>query len=194
VERDVGNAEIDVLIDVGRRLVERGYTDSFFGNISFRDGESMYITPRGSALERIHREDVVEVPLSGTYDERASSETPAHRYIYTHTDATAIVHAHPFFCVLCSFLVPDALESRTSEGRLFLPTLAFCEDAAGTETLGMNVVRACTQHHTHVAIARGHGIFALAHSLEQAYLYCVVAEHECRLWYHLSTAGLEQRH
>ncbi|MHC1601630.1 MAG: class II aldolase/adducin family protein [Methermicoccaceae archaeon] len=183
--------ETEALISVGKRLVERGYTDSFFGNISFRKGDVIYITPTGSALELIKKDDLVEVPLSGSYDRRASSETPAHRYTYNHTHAHAIVHAHAFFSVLCSFFVKDVLSSRTGEGRLLLPSIAFCEDAAGTETLGVNIVEAHTRYQTPLVVAKGHGVFALGESLEQAYTYCVIAEHECRLWYHLMMAGSE---
>lgn len=184
--------EKNTLIDVGKRLVERGYTDSFFGNISFRKGDVMYITPRGSALERIEQEGLVEVPLSGSYDKRASSETPAHRYIYNHTPTRAIVHAHPFFSVLCSFFVKDVLDSRTGEGKLLLPRITFCDDAAGTEVLGANIVEAHVRHQTPLVVAKGHGVFALGESVEHAYTCCVIAEHECRLWYHLMMAGFEQ--
>jgi L-fuculose-phosphate aldolase len=88
---------------VGRRMFERRLTDMAGGNISARDGNTLYISPR-YAGSRHHWQLEPEQIISGPVDSDELLENPlfsregkAHLEIYrTFPDAHAVIHAHPF--------------------------------------------------------------------------------------------------
>jgi ribulose-5-phosphate 4-epimerase/fuculose-1-phosphate aldolase len=65
---------------VGRYTVEKGYVDSFFGNISYFDGRTIFISQTASSLDELEGHlDPVLLDGSSTAGISASSELPAHR-------------------------------------------------------------------------------------------------------------------
>lgn len=90
---------------IGKLLYERDLTDSSGGNISVRDGNLVYISPRraGNDHQWEIREDSIivtdlcKVPIIGN-EEMISREAATHYYIYQNfPDVNAVIHAHPFF-------------------------------------------------------------------------------------------------
>jgi ribulose-5-phosphate 4-epimerase/fuculose-1-phosphate aldolase len=95
-------AEIET---VGRYTVERGLVDSFFGNISARAGELIYISQTAASLDELKGcIDPVPTDNSSTTGITASSELLAHRKIFEQTGARVILHGHPKFSVVMSML------------------------------------------------------------------------------------------
>ena len=95
-------AEIET---VGRYTVERGLVDSFFGNISGRVGELIYISQTAASLDELKGcIDPVPTDNSSTTGITASSELLAHRKIFEATGARVILHGHPKFSVVMSML------------------------------------------------------------------------------------------
>ena len=88
---------------VGRLMFERRLTDTAGGNISARDGDLMYITPRYSGSRR-HWQLSADDIISGEYDRddlldhpMFSREGKAHLRIYREfPDVGAVIHAHAF--------------------------------------------------------------------------------------------------
>ncbi len=111
---------------IGRRMFERRLTDMSGGNISVRDHETIYITPRYSGGKKNWQLDPEDI-LSGPVDTDEvlnhplfSREGKAHVAIYRNfPDVTAVVHAHPFhvlpFCV-AERSIPPVLESTEKFG------------------------------------------------------------------------------
>jgi ribulose-5-phosphate 4-epimerase/fuculose-1-phosphate aldolase len=90
---------------VGRYTVERGLVDSFFGNISARAGEVIYISQTAASLDELAGcIDPVPMDNSSTTGITASSELLAHRRIYEQSGAQVILHGHPKFAVVMSML------------------------------------------------------------------------------------------
>ncbi len=88
---------------VGRYTVERGLVDSFFGNISCKSGGVIYISQTAASLDALDGcIDPVPTDNSSTFGITASSELLAHRRIYEHSGAAAILHGHPKFAVVMS--------------------------------------------------------------------------------------------
>ena len=88
---------------VGRYTVEKGLVDSFFGNISYFDGTTIYISQTASSLDELEGQiDPVPLDYSSTAGLSASSELPAHKAIYLSTDYHAVLHGHPKFSVILS--------------------------------------------------------------------------------------------
>jgi ribulose-5-phosphate 4-epimerase/fuculose-1-phosphate aldolase len=93
---------------VGRYTVERGLVDSFFGNISARVGDVIYISQTAASLDELPGcIDPVPMDNSSTTGITASSELLAHRRIYETSDARVILHGHPRFAVAMSMLCAE---------------------------------------------------------------------------------------
>jgi ribulose-5-phosphate 4-epimerase/fuculose-1-phosphate aldolase len=94
---------IAAMDEAGKRTVEYRLVDSFFGNISYRMGETLYISQTGSSLD--HLPGCIDpCPLDGSSCAAitASSELSAHMGIIDRTGCRAILHGHPRFSVILS--------------------------------------------------------------------------------------------
>ena len=93
----------DRIAYVGRLMFERRLTDTAGGNISARDGDLMFITPRYSGSKRHWQLTAFDI-LSGDYRSddllghpMFSREGKAHLQIYREfPDVGAVIHAHSF--------------------------------------------------------------------------------------------------
>jgi L-fuculose-phosphate aldolase len=90
----------DDIVEVGRRLWERGYVASNDGNISVRLDERRLMTTPANVSKGFMTPDMMVITdfegkkLSG--DRKASSEIKMHLQVYRdRPDANAVVHAHP---------------------------------------------------------------------------------------------------
>jgi ribulose-5-phosphate 4-epimerase/fuculose-1-phosphate aldolase len=82
--------------------------DSFFGNISARCGDTVYISQTAASLDELAGcIDPVPSDNSTTAGITASSELLAHRRIYDGSDARVILHGHPRFSVVMSMLCEE---------------------------------------------------------------------------------------
>jgi L-fuculose-phosphate aldolase len=82
------------------RLKQRGLTSSTGGNVSYRAGDDLWISPSGCSMDELKPEDWVRVSLTSgeSYPDQArpSSELVMHREIYlARPDVAAIFHSHP---------------------------------------------------------------------------------------------------
>lgn len=150
------DAIIDAMDQAGKAVVARRLVDSFFGNISFRDGELIYISQTGSSLDELTGHiDCVERDGSSTCEITSSSELLAHVRIYESSNAIAILHGHPRFSVIMSMHGPPM---RFDEQRRLgdIPIVAG-EVGAGRYGLVHTLPPVMTERH--IAIVYGHGTF-----------------------------------
>ncbi len=99
---------LDEIARVGRYTVQRGLVDSFFGNISCRAGDMIYISQTASSLDELAGcIDPVPFGNTSTVGITASSELVAHRRIFEVTGCRAILHGHPRFAVVMSMLCEE---------------------------------------------------------------------------------------
>ena len=163
-------------LNVGTRLHQEGLVASVFGNLSRRVDGGFEITPTGSFLDV--PEKSVFVSDEGVPGAGASSEYRVHLQAYGRTDARAIVHAHPPYSVALS-LSCDTIIPADSEGKMLLPEIPVVDGEPGTDELAENIAAALVT--SPLVIARGHGTFARADSLINAYILTAVAEHAARI-------------
>ncbi len=96
---------IQALIAAGRATVDCHMVDSFFGNISYRFDDIIFISQTGSSMDELAGcIDACPLDKSSCVGLTASSEFTAHRDILTQTDNLAILHGHPKFAVVQSLL------------------------------------------------------------------------------------------
>ncbi len=173
------------LCRVGRLTVEKGYVDSFFGNISYFDGSTIYISQTTSSLDELEgRIDPVPLDGSSTAGLSASSELPAHRGIYLSSNYHAVLHGHPRFSIVLSMYCTEP-NCRVADCNRFcdrkrtvcgVPIIAGETGAGGLDRSVPAAIR-----ERGVCIAYGHGIFSAGEEdLKAAFLRMAGVENRCR--------------
>lgn len=173
---------------VGRYTVEKGYVDSFFGNISYFDGKTIYISQTASSLDELEGHiDPVPLDNSSTAGLSASSELPAHRGIYVSSNYHAVLHGHPKFSVIMSMYceeencrIEDCNRLCNRKRSVFGVPIVSGETGAGG--LAKSVPLAITD--TGACIAFGHGIFSAGErDFQDAFMKMAEVEDKCREGY-----------
>lgn len=90
----------EMIVEIGRRIYNRGFVASNDGNISVLVGENeLWATPTGVSKGFMTKDMLVKTDLDGNILEgnrRPSSEIKMHYRVYQENkDARAVVHAHP---------------------------------------------------------------------------------------------------
>jgi len=175
---------------VGGYTVERGLVDSFFGNISYRVGGTIFISQTAASLDELSGcIDPVPTDNRSTTGITASSELLAHRRIYEATGARAILHGHPKFAVAMSMLcektdcpVKDCWKDCPDVRMLGdTPVVAGEIGAGGLAARVPPVIGGAGK-----AIVYGHGVFAIGmDGFEEAFRSMVDVEKRCREEYFL---------
>jgi ribulose-5-phosphate 4-epimerase/fuculose-1-phosphate aldolase len=182
-------AILDEITRVGRYTVQRGLVDSFFGNISYSNGNLIYISQTASSLDELSGcIDPVPFENTSTVGITASSELGAHRSIFELTGCHAILHGHPRFAVVMSMLcedkagclVKDCWRDCTKVRNLGGTPVVAGEIGAGG--IAKNVPPVIGKAGR--AIVYGHGVFAIGKSdFREAFQGLVDVENWCRAEY-----------
>ncbi|MFP3908772.1 MAG: class II aldolase/adducin family protein [Archaeoglobaceae archaeon] len=89
--------------EAGKLTVDYNLVDSYFGNVSYRLGNTLYISQTASSLDELGGHiDPCPLDNSSCAGITASSEFSAHKQIVMDTDNKAILHGHPKFAVILS--------------------------------------------------------------------------------------------
>ena len=179
------DAIISEICRTGRYTVEKGYVDSFFGNISYFDGRTIYISQTTSSLDELEGFiDPVPVDGSSTAGLSASSELPTHRAIYLDSTWHAVVHGHPRFSIVLSMLCDEKNCTIRDCNRLCDRTRSVCgvpivAGETGAGGMARSVPAAMKQQG--VCIVYGHGIFAAGEKdFRDAFMKMAEVENKCR--------------
>ena len=173
---------------VGRYTVEKGYVDSFFGNISYFDGKTIFISQTTSSLDELEGHiDPVPLDNSSTVGLSASSELPAHRGVYLASNYHAILHGHPRFSIVMSMFCEEENCGIDDCNRFCNRKRSVCgvpivAGETGAGGLATSVPVALKE--SGVCIAFGHGIFAAGEKdFETAFMRMAEVENQCRETY-----------
>ncbi len=171
----------ELIIDVAAKLFVRKLTDVSGGNISARDGDTMYITPRyaGSRQHwKLAPEDIMRAEIeSDDFLEhpRSSRESRIHLSVYRRfPDVTGIVHAHPFhvlpFCV-AGRSIEMILESTQKFGSVDLikAAPAHSQDLADNIVAGLSGKEDNIRAQAAAVIAPRHGLLVAGKDLLAAF-------------------------
>ncbi|MDD5091161.1 MAG: class II aldolase/adducin family protein [Candidatus Wallbacteria bacterium] len=168
---------------IGQRLFAEKLNHSHSGNISSRCGDSILITRTGSQTGYLQMDDIVEVNIHASYAGRASMEYPVHKAIYLSTDAKNIVHCHPPVTIALS-LDRDFIEPVDAEGRFYfrkIPILSV-DNAIASDEVAARIPELFAE--SPVVVVRGHGVFSIGRSLEEAYKFVSSLEASALIiWY-----------
>ena len=174
---------------VGRYTVQRRLVDSFFGNISYSNGDLIYISQTASSLDELPGcIDPVPFENSSTVGITASSELVAHRSIFESTGCRAILHGHPRFAVIMSMICGEKEECLTADCWRDCSKVRFLGDTPvvageiGAGGIPRNVPPVIVT--TGTAIVYGHGVFSIGtNDFREAFQSLVDVENWCRSEY-----------
>lgn len=157
---------VTAMAEAGRKVVDFGLVDSFFGNISYKLDDTVYISQTGSSLDEL--EGCIDpCPMDGstTNGLTASSELSAHEDVYRRSAYGCILHGHPKFSVIMSMdcdrdNCPNrghchvhCTECRTVDGVPIVP------GEVGTGPTGLCHTLPPAMAQNGAAIVHGHGLF-----------------------------------
>ena len=177
---------LDEMATVGRYTVQRGLVDSFFGNISYSNGDLIYISQTASSLDELPGcIDPVPFENSSTVGITASSELVAHRSIFESSRCRAILHGHPRFAVIMSMLCEEQQTCpvrdcwRDCRKVRYLGGTPVVAGEIGAGGIARNVPPVIAG--TGRAIVYGHGVFSIGmNDFREAFQSLVAVEIWCR--------------
>lgn len=194
LEAGVFAAEEDILramARAGQATVEARMVDSFFGNISYFSGDTVYISQTGSSLDELDGcIDACPLDNSASTGITASSELVAHRDIYLAGGLRAILHGHPKFSVIMSMICFE--KGCRNRGKCHIrcdkqrsvADIPVIPGEVGTGPRGLSNTLPPAVHGRRGAIVYGHGVFTVGREdFRDAFASLVAIESLCRAAY-----------
>ncbi len=159
------------MVEVGRRLEQKGLIVAAEGNLSVRlGGHAFLVTPAGVGKGALRPQDLLVVDHAGRCAHgRPTSEWPLHRALYdARPDAGAVCHAHPPWATAFSVAGRDLDGSLLTETEAMLPRVPLAARAQpGTEEVPAAVVPWIRDHDA--VLLGSHGVVAVGPDLETAF-------------------------
>jgi L-fuculose-phosphate aldolase len=169
------------LIQIGQRLLQRGYIAGADGNISFRlEEDRILITPSGLNKGRLSPDQLVIVSLDGKRLQghlSPSTEMAMHLYIFRQRpEVNACVHAHPPYATAFAVAGKRLPDNVLPEVVLCVGALPLTEYAPpGTEAVPEAIAPFVAD--ANAFLLRNHGLLTIGGSLEEAYNRHETVEH-----------------
>lgn len=176
----------ELLVNISRKVFERGLVSQRSGNLSIRLDENLIlITPKSKRYENIQANDLVCITLDGEIidgNREPSSEWQLHREIYLRrNDVKAIIHTHSICGSILASLempLPVILDEQREQlgGDIKVARYAPC----GTYELARNAVEALEGRKA--CILSRHGVVAVGESLDEAFDVCELIERFSKIY------------
>jgi len=174
------------IVEIGRRIYERGFVAAYDGNISARlDDGNIVTTPTMCSKGRMTEDMLVLVDINGQKlrrdERRPSSEFSMHKEIYQlRSDAHAVVHAHPPFGT--GFAVANVALDKPLLSEIILTLGCVPLAAYGTPSTPelSDALKPFIPHHDALLLAN-HGAVTYGSDLEMAYGHMETLEHFAKI-------------
>ena len=168
------------IVEVGQWIYQKGFVSSSDGNISYREGNEVLMTPRGLCKGRLSADDIVKIDLHGNQlagSRQPSGEMSMHLEAYTNRpDINAVVHAHPVHATAFAVAGLSITRPILSEVVLSLGCIPLAEYATPTTPELAAVLRAYIPHYNAILLAN-HGAISFGETLLEAYYRMETLEH-----------------
>ena len=166
---DNKKSAIKGLSQAGKLLIDCRLVDSFFGNISYKLNNTIYISQTTSSLDELAGYiDPCPLDNSSCNALTASSELSAHKAILSNSDNLAILHGHPKFSVIMSMLCDDENKCVTyGKCHIKCPKTRVIKDIpiisgeVGTGKYGLSKTLPPAMKNRRGVIVYGHGLFTI---------------------------------
>jgi len=181
--------ELAALCDAAISFHARGYAFGSTGNLSVRDGDTVWITPTGQSLRHTSVESLAAIDMTGAArnGNKASKEFPFHLAAYQAAPrARALVHLHSTWSVLLSCLdTLDEAEPLPVFTPYYLMRVAplavvpYCRP--GSEHLAEVIGSAAAR--SNCLLLRNHGLVTLGATMSEAVDRAEELEETCKLYF-----------
>jgi len=180
------------IVEIGKRVYNKGFVASNDGNMSIRVGNEVLITPTGLSVGFLTPDQLVKVNMSAEKIEgylNPSSEIKFHLKVYEmRPDIKSVVHAHPPFST--GFAVAGIPLSKPT-----LPEMVIslgCVPIAdygtpGTEELVKEIEKIIPT--CNAILLANHGVLTLGDDISQAYYRMETVEHSAHINWIAHTLG-----
>jgi len=185
-------SEADVymaICEAGKYVVDFKLVDSYFGNISHKSNDILYISQTGSSLDEL-KGCIDPCPLDGSSCTAitASSEFSAHKQIVLNENINSILHGHPHFSVIMSM---DCDHKENCENKnychikckknRFIDDIPIVSGEVGTGKYGLCNTLPDAVFGKRGAIVYGHGLFTTAKKdFNEAFHNLYLIENMCK--------------
>ena len=163
----------ELIVEIGRRIYQRGFVASNDGNISVKVGEKeLWTTPTGVSKGFMNEDMLVKTDLNGTVlagKRKPSSELKMHCRVYLENEeAMAVVHAHPPMATVFSVLGRGLETPYLTEGVLQLGRVPITPYATPTTSeVPESIAPYCKRYHA--MILANHGAMTWGGDLQEAW-------------------------
>jgi L-fuculose-phosphate aldolase len=157
------------LVQYYRWLRQYGLNDSHSGNLSVRDGETIWVTPTGACADTLGENDLVACSLDKAPPSGATLDAALHLAVYQHNpQANAVMHSHGAYTNAMTLNGEDFIPA-DFEGQYYFQRVPVLNIAYGDylDEAPQRVARTLAEHK--ITVVRGHGVYAQGESLNLAY-------------------------
>lgn len=183
----------EITIWVANQLFSRGLVSGSTGNISFREGEIIYISKSGSCFGTLNKDSFAKISINGEIMKgKPSKEWPMHVKLYqTQPHINGVIHTHSFFSTLFSCI--EDLQKRINELFSYTPYLEMQTKRnigivpyapPGSQKLFDAFKRQVIQN-TNVYFLKNHGVVVSSESVMQAFFLLEEIEQTCKLHFYI---------
>lgn len=169
------------IIEVGKRMYDKGYIVASEGNMSIRLGSNkVLVTPGGKNKGELKPKDLVVVDLKGkkvSGSLKPSSELLMHLFVYQkRKEINAAVHAHPPYSLAFASTHLPLAQSLLPEVIIFLGKIPLTPYATpATEEVPLSLSPFIEEHNAF--LLENHGVLSLGKDMFEAYSRMEMVEH-----------------
>jgi L-fuculose-phosphate aldolase len=157
------------LVQHYRWLRQYGYNDSHSGNLSVRDGDTLWITPSGACADTLKPHELVQCNIDGTIGHRASLDAALHVKIYQQNPQTVcVMHSHGPYSVAMTMNGKDFVPI-DFEGQYYFKEIPVVTVPYERYVREAAIALPKSIHERPIAVIRGHGVYAQASTINLAY-------------------------
>ncbi|WP_062203408.1 class II aldolase/adducin family protein [Aureimonas sp. AU12] len=184
-ERGIRQTIIDLCLEMNANGLNQGTS----GNISFRHGERMLITPTATPYEQLTPEMIVSMPLAGDGSHWEGPIAPSvewrfHREILLRRpDMNAVVHAHATFCTVIA-ITRRAIPACHYMVAAFGGNDVKCSGYARYGTAELSVLALEALEGRTACLLANHGMIAMGETLDKAMWRAVELETLAKQYYY----------
>ncbi|MBD3609711.1 MAG: class II aldolase/adducin family protein [Gammaproteobacteria bacterium] len=157
------------LLQYYRWLRQYGLNDSHSGNLSVRDGHTIWVTPTGACADTLTEDELVACDLEHGPGTGASLDAPLHLACYQkNPELGAVMHSHGPYTVGLTLNINEYTPV-DFEGQYYFPNVPILSIPYERYVeLAPEMVSESLKNHK-ISVVQGHGVYAAAKNLNLAY-------------------------
>jgi len=174
-----------IIVQACRKMLNEDLVKGTWGNVSFTDGERIYITPSGYPYDKMKEEDVIVIDYEGNVIEGSrvpSSEWKMHVAIYkARKDVKFILHTHPIYASIASVTMEEVPSLIEDSAMICGPEIRVAKYAdPGSWELAENAAEALGNNSA--VILKNHGLVNVGESFNEAFVSAKVTEKNIQVY------------